>query len=120
MNKSDRLIINEYKNYFIRKTSTATIYMDIKTINDIKSYEYFAVSSLEDLEELSTEYKLYDSSYEEFRIAMGKFALGLSKSYKLGIDIKDKEKFIDTFLNLNSRFEELERKNIMKDAYVWK
>lgn len=121
MNNTGREIINEYKNYFIRsKFNTSEIYMSIKTIEDIRSYENCASSNLEELEKLSTEYKLYDSSYEEFRLIMGKFALALSKTFKLGIGIKDKQKFIDKFLDFNTRFEDLERKNIMKDAYVWK
>lgn len=121
MNKTARMTINEYKNYLIRsKFNTTQIYMNIKTIDDIKLYESSAKTNLEELEKLSIEYKLYDKNYDEFRIAMGKFAMAINKIDKLKIDIKYKAKFIDIFLNFNDIFEDLERKNIMKDVYVWK
>ncbi len=121
MNKTARMTINEYKNYLIRsKFNTTQIYMNIKTIDDIKLYESSAKTNLEELEKLSIEYKLYDKNYDEFRIAMGKFAMAINKMDKLKIDIKYKAKFIDIFLNFNEIFEDLERKNIMKDVYVWK
>lgn len=121
MNKTARMTINEYKNYLIRsKFNTTQIYMNIKTIDDIKLYESYAKTNLEELEKLSIEYKLYDKNYDEFRIAMGKFAMAINKMDKLKIDIKYKAKFIDIFLNFNEIFEDLERKNIMKDVYVWK
>lgn len=121
MNKIARMTINEYKNYLIRsKFNTTKIYMNIKTIDDIKLYEISAKTNLEELEKLSIEYKLYDKNYDEFRIAMGKFAMAINKMDKLKIDIKYKAKFIDIFLNFNDIFEDLERKNIMKDVYVWK
>lgn len=121
MNKTARMTINEYKNYLIRSNfNTTQIYMNIKTIDDIKLYESSAKTNLEELEKLSIEYKLYDKNYDEFRIAMGKFAMAINKMDKLKIDIKYKAKFIDVFLNFNEIFEDLERKNIMKDVYVWK
>ncbi len=121
MNKTARTMINEYKNYLIRSNfNTTQIYMNIKTIDDIKLYESSAKTNLEALEKLSIEYKLYDKNYDEFRIAMGKFAMAINKMDKLKIDIKYKEKFIDIFLNFNEIFEDLESKNIMKDVYVWK
>ena len=51
---------------------------------------------------------------------MGKFALGLSKAFKLKINNKDKAKLSSKFIELNNKFEVLFRKNIMKDVYVWK
>lgn len=121
MNKTARMTINEYKNYLIRSNfNTTQIYMNIKTIDDIKLYESSAKTNLEELEKLSIEYKLYDKNYDEFRIAMGKFAMAINKMDKLKIDIKYKAKFIEVFLNFNEIFEDLERKNIMKDVYVWK
>lgn len=121
MNKTARITINEYKNYLIRsKFNTTKIYMNIKTIDDIKLYEISAKTNLEELEKLSIDYKLYDKNYDEFRIAMGKFAMAINKMDKLKINNKDKAKFIDIFLNFNYIFEDLERKNIMKDVYVWK
>lgn len=121
MSQIDRMIINEYKNYLIRSgLNTTQIYMNIKNIEDLKVYENSAKYNLDELEKLSTEYKLYDKNYDEFRIAMGKFAMAINKMDKLKIDIKNKKKFIDSFLDTNNKFEELVQKNIMKDAYIWK
>ena len=46
--------------------------------------------------------------------------MAINKMGKLRIDIKNKKKFIDSFLDTNDKFEELVQKNIMKDAYIWK
>lgn len=121
MNKVDMDIIDDYKNHLIKSNiNTAKIKAKINTIENLKSYEHCAKCSLKKLEKLSIEYKLYDSNYDEFRIAMGKFALGINKLDKFSISIKDKQEFIDTFLNINDIFEDLQQQNIMKDVYVWK
>lgn len=120
MNKINK-IINEYENYLIKlKGNIDKIYSDIKIKEDIKTYESFAKSRLYELEELSKDYKLYDSNYEEFMIAMGKLAVGLKKLDKLGVDVKYKEEFLEMFFDLHTKFEDLQCRNIMKDAYVWK
>lgn len=114
-------IIDDYRNYLIRmKVDIKKIYTNTTKIEDIRKYEKSAKFKLDKLEKLSEEYKLYDSNYEEFMIAMGKFALGINKINELSIDDKDNELFIDKFTGFNNRFEELEQRNIMKDAYVWK
>ena len=121
MNQNHRLVINEYKNYLIMlKINTTRINMSIKSIDDITAYEEESKSNLDKLESLSTSHKLYEKDYDDFRIAMGKFALGLSKFHKLKLDDKDKERLINIFLKFNERFEDLMQKNIVKDAYVWK
>jgi hypothetical protein len=51
---------------------------------------------------------------------MGKFAIGLSKTYKLKLNAKEKVNLTLSFLEFNDSFEELMRKNIVKDAYIWK
>ena len=93
---------------------------NIKSIYDIKIYYNEALVELDKLEELDKEYKLYDKHYEEFRLSMGKFALGLSKSFKLKINDKDKSELTNRFIELNGKFEVLFKKNIIKDVYVWK
>ena len=121
MTINDRTIINEYKNYLIKNIENSTdINKNIKSIDDIKNYCKEALLEFKKLEELDNEYKLYDKNYEEFRLAMGKFALGLSKAFKLKLSNKDKEQLSITFIELNNKFEVLFRKNIMKDVYVWK
>ncbi len=118
---NDRKIINEYKNYLIKNAENSTIInKNIKSIDDIRNYYNEALLQLNNLEELDKEYKLYDKNYEEFRLAMGKFALGLNKSFKLKINDKDKKELISEFINLNNNFEVLFQKNIIKDVYVWK
>ncbi|WP_296648664.1 hypothetical protein [Romboutsia sp. 13368] len=121
MRQDDRMLINEYKNYLIKlKLNTTEINMNIKSVDDINEYKEESKSNLKKLEILSKEYKLYDKNYEDFRIAMGKFAMGLSKSHKLNLNNQDKVRLNLAFLDLNDKFEELMRKNIVKDAYVWK
>lgn len=121
MAQDDRMLINEYKNYLIKsKINTTEINMNIKNVNDINLYKEESRFNLDKLEILSKNHKLYDKDYEDFRIVMGKFALGLSKSHKLNLNDQDKSKLNLEFLDLNDQFEELMRKNIVKDAYVWK
>lgn len=121
MTINDRTIINEYKNYLIKNIENSTdINKNIKSIDDIKNYCKEALLEFDKLEELDNEYKLYDKNYEEFRLAMGKFALGLNKAFKLKLSNKDKEQLRITFIELNNKFEVLFRKNIIKDVYVWK
>lgn len=121
MSINDRTIINEYKNYLIKNIENSTdINKNIKSIDDIKNYCKEALLEFNKLEELDSEYKLYDKNYEEFRLAMGKFALGLSKAFKLKINNKDKAQLSSKFIELNNKFEVLFRKNIIKDVYVWK
>lgn len=120
MNENNQITIDEYTNYLIKLNfDTTKIYTNIKTIEDIKSYDHSSKSNLDKLEKLSTEYKLYDSNYKEFMISMGRLAIGLNKSDELEIDIDNKNKFIDRFVNFHTKFEDLEFRNIMKDAYVW-
>ena len=121
MNINNRYIINEYKNYLIKNIDNSTeINRSIKSINDIKRYKEQSIIELKKIEDLSKEYKLYDKNYEEFRIVMGKFALGLSKSFKLKLNDKEKIELTNEFINLNMKFEYLLQKNIIKDAYIWK
>lgn len=121
MNVNNKKIINEYKNYLIKTIENSTeINRNIKDLKDINEYKKESQLALVKLETLSTEYKLYDKNYEEFRLAMGKYAIGISKSFKLKLSDSYKIKLIDEFIKLNEQFEELFRKNIMKDAYVWK
>lgn len=121
MNNTDKEIINEYENYLIRvKIDTNNIYDSIKKLDDVKKYESIVKLELEKLENLSEEYKLYDSNYESLMIKMGKFAVGLRKIENLNVDSDINKKLIEKFINYNSAFEELQRRNIMKDAYVWK
>jgi len=121
MSINDRTIINEYKNYLIKNIENSTdINKNIKSVDDIQNYYKEALLEFNKLEELDSEYKLYDKNYEEFRLAMGKFALGLSKAFKLQINNKDKAQLSSKFIELNNKFEVLFRKNIMKDIYVWK
>ena len=121
MSINDRIIINEYKNYLIKNIEFSTeINRNIKSIYDIKKYYKEALEELDNLEELDKEYKLYDKHYEDFRLSMGKFALGLSKSFKLKLNDKDKSELTNKFIELNNKFEVLFKKNIIKDVYVWK
>lgn len=121
MNQNNKSIINEYKNYLIKsKANTIKINMNIKSVNDIKEFEKISKENLSKLEDLSKEYKLYDKDYDDFRMVMGKLALGLSKSHKLMLSDKDKKRLTAEFLNLHEQFEDLMQRNIVKDAYVWK
>ncbi|MGL5313063.1 MAG: hypothetical protein ACRC92_07430, partial [Peptostreptococcaceae bacterium] len=121
MKVNNMTIINEYKNYLIKtKENSTDLNKNIKSIRDINDYKIEAKQELEKLKELSAEYKLYDKNYEEFRIAMGKLALSISKSFKLKLDDTHKSRLISEFIRLNNEFEDLFQKNIMKDTYVWK
>ncbi|MGL4913528.1 MAG: hypothetical protein ACRC3Y_13980 [Romboutsia sp.] len=125
MKLNDKKIINEYENYLLKlKLDTSRINRNIQIINDLNSYKNDSKLKLEKLERLSIDHKLYDKNYEEFRIAMGKFAVGLNKLDNkldnLQINYKEIKNIVDIFLNFNDRFEELEQRNIMKDAYVCK
>lgn len=114
-------IINEYENYLLKlKLDISKISRSVQIINDLNSYKNDTKSKLEKLERLSIDHKLYDKNYEEFRISMGKFAVGLNKLDDLHKNNKEIQNIVDIFLNFNDRFEELEQRNIMKDAYVWK
>ena len=107
------------KNAWSKVLAGETITKEIN-LDDIKKYYKETLEELNKLEELDKEYKLYDKHYEEFRISMGKFALGLSKSFKLKLNDKDKSELTNKFIELNNKFEVLFKKNIIKDVYVWK
>ncbi len=102
--------IKYYENYLLKTNKEIE-----KTLNkNIDIYEKEAKVSLEKLLRKSKEYKLYDKDYEEFMMNMGKLAISLSK-------LKENQSYyITIFLQMNDVFEELQQKNIMKDAYVWK
>jgi len=106
----DNNIIKYYEDYLLKTNKEVE-----KTLNkNISVYEKEAKVSLEKLVTKSNEYKLYDKDYEEFMMNMGKLAISLSK-------LKENQSYyITTFLQMNDVFEELQQKNIMKDAYVWK
>lgn len=113
-------IIKEYENYIIKmKYNTEKIYNEIKSLEDIKMYQKCAKNELEKLEKLSIEYKLYDSNYEDFMIAMGEYAIGLIKVGEFMLN-NDKINEVDTFIKIHTEFEDLQCRNIMKDAYLWK
>lgn len=61
-----------------------------------------------------------NKNYEDFRISMGKLAIGINKSFKLNLTNKDKTELTNEFIRINEKFEDLFQKNIMKDAYTWK
>ena len=61
-----------------------------------------------------------EKDYDDFRVSMGKFAIGLSKFHKLKISDKEKLRLTKVFLDLNESFEDLMQRNIIKDAYIWK
>ena len=94
--------------------------MSIKSIDDIKIYEEECKLNLNKLETLSKDHKLYEKDYDDFRVSMGKFAIGLSKFHKLKISDKEKLRLTKVFLDLNESFEDLMQRNIIKDAYIWK
>ncbi|MGL5346893.1 MAG: hypothetical protein ACRDA3_06055 [Peptostreptococcaceae bacterium] len=120
MNEIHKIIINEYKNYLIRNSNNSIeINNKIKTIEDIKQYSNEAKSEFEKLKLSNLKYKLYDKDYELFRIAMGKLALGITKSYKLQINDKDKKKLTCQLTSLHIEFKDLFQSNIIKDVYVW-
>ena len=76
--------------------------------------------NLNKLETLSKDHKLYEKDYDDFRVSMGKFAIGLSKFHKLKISDKEKLRLTKVFLEFNESFEDLMQRNIIKDAYIWK
>ena len=114
-------LINEYRNYLIiLKVNTTKVNMSIKNTDDIKLYEEESKINLNKLEILSKDHKLYEKDYDDFRISMGKFAIGLSKFHKLKISDKEKLRLTKVFLDFNESFEDLMQRNIIKDAYIWK
>ena len=93
MNINYKNLINEYRNYLIMlKVNTTKVNMSIKSIDDIKIYEEECKLNLNKLETLSKDHKLYEKDYDDFRVSMGKFAIGLSKFHKLKISDKEKLK----------------------------
>ena len=52
-------------------------------------------------------------------IAMGKYSIGLTMINDFILD-NDKYIAIDVFMKIHTEFEDLQFRNIMKDAYVWK
>ena len=121
MNQNDKIIINEYRNNLIMlKVNTTKVNMSIKSIDDIKIYEEECKLNLNKLETLSKDHKLYEKDYDDFRVSMGKFAIGLSKFHKLKLSDKEKLRLTKVFLDFNESFEDLMQRNIIKDAYIWK
>ena len=121
MNINHKNLINEYRNYLIMlKVNTTKVNMSIKSIDDIKIYEEECKLNLNKLETLSKDHKLYEKDYDDFRVSMGKFAIGLSKFHKLKISDKEKLRLTKVFLEFNESFEDLMQRNIIKDAYIWK
>ncbi|CED93750.1 Hypothetical protein CRIB_999 [Romboutsia ilealis] len=121
MNQNDKIIINEYRNNLIMlKVNTTKVNMSIKSIDDIKIYEEECKLNLNKLETLSKDHKLYEKDYDDFRVSMGKFAIGLRKFHKLKISDKEKLRLTKVFLDFNESFEDLMQRNIIKDAYIWK
>ena len=119
MNKNQN-IVKEYENYLTKiEYNTEKIYNEIKSLEDIKTFQNFVKYELEKLKKLSTEYKLYDRDYEDFMIAMGKYSIGLIKMDDFMLD-NDKDSTMDVFMKIHTEFEDLQCRNIMKDAYVWK
>ena len=120
MNQNNKALINEYRNYLIMlKINTTEINMSIKSIDDINIYKEECRVNLNNLKVLSKEKKLYEKDYDDFRISMGKFAIGLSKFHKLNLSNKEKLILNKIFLQFNEEFEELMQKNLIKDAYIW-
>ena len=117
MNINHKNLINEYRNYLIMlKVNTTKVNMSIKSIDDIKIYEEECKLNLNKLETLSKDHKLYEKDYDDFRVSMGKFAIGLSKFHKLKISDKEKLRLTKVFLEFNESFEDLMQRNIIKDA----
>ena len=117
MNINHKILINDYRNYLIMlKVNTTKVNMSIKSIDDIKIYEEECKLNLNKLETLSKDHKLYEKDYDDFRVSMGKFAIGLSKFHKLKISDKEKLRLTKVFLDLNESFEDLMQRNIIKDA----
>jgi len=120
MNQKIKTLINEYRNYLIMlNINTTQVNMGIKNIDDINIYKEECRLNLKDLEDLSKEKKLYEKDYDDFRISMGKFAIGISKFHKLKLTHNEKEILNKEFLQLSEEFEELMQRNLLKDAYIW-
>ena len=120
MNQNNKALINEYRNYLIMlKINTTEVNMGIKSIDDINICKEECRVNLNNLQILSKEKKLYEKDYDDFRISMGKFAIGLSKFHKLKLTHREKETLNKEFLQLSEDFEELMQRNLLKDAYIW-
>lgn len=120
MNQKKKELINEYRNYLIiLNIKTTEVNMSIKSIDDINIYKEESINNLDNLQTLSQETKLYEKDYDEFRISMGKFAIGISKFHKLNLTNEEKEDLNNTFIQLAENFEELMQRNIVKDIYIW-
>lgn len=121
MEQNNKTLINEYVNYLIiLKVNTTKVNMSIKSIDDIKIYEKECKLNLNNIETLSKSFKLYEKDYDDFRIAMGKFAISIKKFHKLKLSENEKIRLTKSFFYLNERFEDLMQRNIIKDVYIWK
>lgn len=114
-------LIDYYKDYIKKKDiSTNKIYKNINNKETINKYYVKVASELNKLEDLSKTFKLYDSDYNDYMIAMGKFALAIEELLELDFDKMCEEDILNSFVDIHERFEDLEQINIMKDVYVWK
>ena len=114
-------LIDYYKDYIKKKDININkIYKNINNEETINKYYIKVASELNKLEDLSKTFKLYDSDYNDYMIAMGKFALAIEKLLELNFDKMCEEDMLNSFVDIHERFEDLEQINIMKDVYVWK
>ena len=114
-------LIDYYKDYIKKKhISINNIYKNINNEETINKYYIKVTSELNKLEDLSKTFKLYDSDYNDYMIAMGKFALAIEELLELDFDKMCEEDILNSFVDIHERFEDLEQINIMKDVYVWK
>ena len=114
-------LIDYYKDYIKKKDiSINKIYKNINNEETINKYYIKVTSELNKLEDLSKTFKLYDSDYNDYMIAMGKFALAIEELLELDFDKMCEEDILNSFVDIHERFEDLEQINIMKDVYVWK
>lgn len=114
-------LIDYYKDYIKKKhISINNIYKNINNEETINKYYIKVASELNKLEDLSKTFKLYDSDYNDYMIAMGKFALAIEELLELDFDKMCEEDILNSFVDIHERFEDLEQINIMKDVYVWK
>lgn len=114
-------LIDYYKDYIKKKDININkIYKNINNEETINKYYIKVTSELNKLEDLSKTFKLYDSDYNDYMIAMGKFALAIEKLLELNFDKMCEEDMLNSFVDIHERFEDLEQINIMKDVYVWK
>lgn len=121
MNINHKNLINEYRNYLIMlKVNTTKVNMSIKSIDDIKIYEEECKLNLNKLETLSKDHKLYEKDYDDFRVSMGKFAIGLSKFHKLKISDKEKLRLTKVFLEFNESFEEISNSTFLSISKLLK